>query len=639
MHNDKTQMQPSEPHPSLQGPSFWDRYRRSIIVGIHLTLALLSNGIALHLGSAAPETLYPVFLQFLPLLLFIRGMAFGKFQLYGGLWRYAGFWDLRNIIASAVSSSLIFAIAIFFLEGWADYPLSIMTIDTILLVSLLGGARFLRRMIWVRQNVTREKRVLIYGAGNAGEMILRDIQHNVAYPCEPIGFIDDDPKKTGLSIHGVSILGTGENIAQIMESYTPSEVLIAMPGSGPATLQKVFKSFEPFHIPIKTLPNLRGMMEGKVTVSQIRNLLLEDLLDRAPVGLDPAPLEGMIRGQRVMVTGAGGSIGAELCRQIAAFHPKALILYERYENNLYSIANDLAQRKHISCPVYSIVGDVTDAQRIATVMVDFRPNTIFHAAAHKHVPLMEDNPCEAVKNNVIGTRMMAEAAEKYGAVRFVFISTDKAVHPANVMGATKRIAEMLIQRRESGTCVYTIVRFGNVLGSNGSVVPLFLSQIQAGGPLTVTHPEMKRYFMLIPEAVQLVLHAASLAKGGEIFVLDMGEQINILEMARNLIRLSGYIPEVDIPIAFTGIRPGEKLYEELVSADEVAEPLPVEKILRISSSLRHGLDPFASQLEKLERAALQGDTLQMLTRLSEMLPSSFPLPDSTRFAKKIEAPS
>ena len=316
-------------------------------------------------------------------------------------------------------------------------------------------------------------------------------------------------------------------------------------------------------------------------MSQIRKLAIEDLLARPPVGLDPAPVRQLIAGRCVMVTGAGGSIGSELCRQIAAFGPKTLLLFERYENTLFAIANEL-QDRWPALDVRPLVGDVCDAGRLAGVFSRHAPHIVFHAAAHKHVPLMELSPCEAVKNNVFGTQQLVDVASRFGVERFILISTDKAVNPTSAMGVSKRVAEMIVQSKNgSSKTAFAAVRFGNVLGSNGSVVPRFLEQIKAGGPVTVTHPDMRRFFMLIPEAVQLVMHAAAMAKGGEVFVLDMGEQIKVLDMARTLIRLSGFVPDTDIPITFTGLRPGEKLYEELVGSEESVEPSGTEKINRI----------------------------------------------------------
>jgi FlaA1/EpsC-like NDP-sugar epimerase len=367
---------------------------------------------------------------------------------------------------------------------------------------------------------------------------------------------------------------------------------------------------------------LRNILDGKVAVSQIRTLAVEDLLPRAPIGLEPAPVRRLIAGKRVLVTGAGGSIGAELCRQIATLQPQVLVLFDRYEHGLYTIENDLIGHNG-ALEVRCLIGDVTDVRRVDAVMEAYQPELVFHAAAHKHVPLMEANPCEAVKNNVLGTRIVAEAAAKYGVERFVLISTDKAVNPSSVMGATKRLAELLIQdlARRSATR-FLAVRFGNVLGSNGSVIPRFLAQIEAGGPVTVTHPEMRRYFMLIPEAVSLVLHAAALGQRGAVYVLEMGQQIKVLEMAHNLIRLSGFVPEEEIPIVFIGLRPGEKLCEELVGADETMVPSSIEKIFQVRGGWLPEPAMLAQQLAALERLVVLDDARTVLKFLCEVVPTS-----------------
>ncbi|PYQ83303.1 MAG: hypothetical protein DMG02_33885, partial [Acidobacteria bacterium] len=443
-------------------------------------------------------------------------------------------------------------------------------------------------------------------AGSAGELIVRDMKSDRASDYQPIGFVDDDEHKTGWRIHGVPVLGTRRDLPAIVERSRPDEILLAISNADPAVVRSVVRALEAFDIPIKTLPNLRDIIDGKVKVGQIRKLSVEDLLSRAPVGLDRAPVKQLIGGRRVMVTGAGGSIGSELCRQIARLSPATLVMFERYENSLHAIRMELEDQR-LSGGLYSTVGDITDSGRLNDVLRTYRPEIIFHAAAHKHVPLMEENPCEAVKNNVRGTRLLAQAAEAYGADRVVLISTDKAVNPASVMGASKRVAEMVVQAQANGSGTsFSIVRFGNVLGSNGSVVPRFVEQIRKGGPVTITHPDMRRFFMLIPEAVQLVLHAAAQAESGATYVLEMGEQVKLVDMARDLIRLSGFVPDEDIRIEFIGLRPGEKLYEELVGPDEELGPSRVDKILRVSSRWRMAEGLF-EQIHALEAEASDGD--------------------------------
>lgn len=603
--------------------------RRFLVVGLQLALVALANYLAfwLRFDGEIPDKNMAQMVQMLPWLVVIRGLTLIPFRLYEGLWRYTSILDLRNIVGAVLSSTLLFYALIHWGLEVMDYPRSVHIIDSILLIFFLGGVRLTRRIYRELGHPDREKRLLIYGAGDAGEMIVRDMKNNPFYEYEPVGFIDDDKNKVGRRVHGVKILGTRASLAEVIAQKEPHAVLVAMPRASLTEIRTVVKVLQPFKVPIKTLPNLRELLDGKAEATQIRSLSIEDLLERAPVGLDASAILHLIAGKRVLVTGAGGSIGSELCRQIVSFQPSAVVLYERYENGLYAVANELASRDR-SPLIHSVMGDVTDSARMNAVMAEHRPEIVFHAAAHKHVPLMELNPCEAVKNNVLGTRLVLEAACRHGVERFVLISTDKAVNPTSVMGASKRVAEFLVQgMMNSGQAMFAVVRFGNVLGSNGSVVPRFLEQIRAGGPVTVTHPEVRRYFMLIPEAVQLVLHAAAMAKGGEIYGLEMGEQIRVLDMARNLIRLSGFVPEEEIPIVFVGMRPGEKLFEELVGKDETVEPSIVEKIFRVQSACVPGTAFLVQKVAKLERLAAQGESKAVIEQLCELVPTYRPQED------------
>lgn len=599
------------------------KHRRPLSVLFHLALIALSSygAIWLRFDGRIPEQYWQSWLRALPWLLLVRTLTFGWFRLYQGLWRYSDIWDLRSIISAVALSSLAHYLLIRSAFGWTSYPRAVFIIDALLLILAMGGVRLGRRIYHEPSYVDRGKRVLVFGAGDAGEMIVRDMKNNEYYGYQPIGFVDDDPQKVGARIHGVPVLGTRQELTAIIETHRPHEVVVAMPSAGAAIVRDVVRALEPYRVPIKTLPNLRDIIDGRLLVSQIRSLKIEDLLARAPVGLDTAPLERLVKGKRVLVTGAGGSIGSELCYQIARLEPETLTLYDRYENGLFAVANNLASRSG-ECVVHALVGDVTDRRRLDAVMSAGRPAIVFHAAAHKHVPLMEGNPCEAVKNNVYGTRTMMEAAARHEVERFVLISTDKAVNPTSVMGTTKRVAELLVQAmNRQGRTVYLAVRFGNVLASNGSVVPTFLEQIKAGGPVTVTHPDMRRYFMLIPEAVQLVLHAAALAEAGAVYVLEMGDQVKLVDMARNLIRLSGFVPDKEIPIVFTGLRPGEKLFEELVGDDERSEPSGVEKILRVRPGTPARMDQLSVQVAELERLAVDGDIAGTLHQLGSIVPS------------------
>jgi FlaA1/EpsC-like NDP-sugar epimerase len=593
--------------------------RRALVAVLHLVFTVAASYLALWLrfDGAIPASLVDLYVRILPWLLAIRAATFFQLRLHRSLWRYTSVRDLRDIVAAvAIGSVAAYAVVRWGL-GIAEYPRSAYVMDAILLIFLIGGSRLLKRAAGEAKPGIKPARVLIFGAGDAGEMIVRDMKRHRGY--RPIGFIDDDRSKRGQQIHGVPVLGDRDALAAIVAGRAVDEVLVAIPNADPPLIRSVVKSLQPFKVRMTTLPNWRDILGGRVTVGHIRQLAIEDLLPRAPVGLRSEKVQELIADRRILVTGAGGSIGAELCRQISCLKPAELVLFERYENNLYSIANDLADRDGLSA-VRLVIGDVTDAQRLEAVFAEFRPEIVFHAAAHKHVPLMELNVCEAVKNNVIGTRMVAEAAVQHGVERFILISSDKAVNPSSVMGATKRVAELLVQSMASAseTCLMT-VRFGNVLGSNGSVVPRFLAQIKSGGPVTVTHPEIRRYFMLISEAVELVLHAATLSCGGGVYVLDMGEQIRLLDLARHLIRLAGYVPDVEIPIAFCGLRPGEKLWEELASAEERLEPSPVDKIMRVQADLPHFDPAVVRAIAQLERLASVGDTLGVIAQLGRIV--------------------
>ena len=606
------------------------RHRRLLIILTEWALVVVSNGVAfaLRFDGRPPAWAQEVFWSTVPTLVVIRAAGFVPFRLYDGLWRYFSIWDLRNIVLSVTASTAAFAALMYTPLGPPVYPRSIFVVDALLLIILLTGLRLTSRMLRERSQSTRNKRVLVYGAGEAGEMIVRDMKRSSESDYEPIGFVDDDVEKKGLHIHGVPVLGTREDLAAILARTQPHEVLIAMPRVEAAAVRSVVAALERFKVPIKTLPNWSDMLDGGISVAQIRSLETEDLLNRAPVGLQTAAVRHLIHGRRVMVTGAGGSIGSELCRQIAKLAPASLVLFERYENSLFAIENDLRDRG-LSRGVTAEIGDVTDRARLAQVLRKHKPEILFHAAAHKHVPLMEQSPCEAVKNNVMGTRVLAEMAEQHGVDRFVFISTDKAVNPTSVMGTTKRIAELVIQAQAqgSGTSFFT-VRFGNVLGSNGSVVPRFIDQIKAGGPVTVTHPEMRRFFMLIPEAVQLVLHAAAHGQPGATYVLEMGEQVKVLDMARNLIRLAGHVPEEDIRIDFIGLRPGEKLFEELIGEDEVVVASNIDKVIQVSSRHVPTPDSLRFEVNRLEALAWDGSVQGVLGHLARIVPEYAPNVDT-----------
>jgi len=595
------------------------RYRLPILLLIQILLVAVANQAAFWLrfdGNVPPEQ-QPYNTSLLPLLIITRLAVFYPMRLHQGVWRYASIWDLRNITIGVVASSILFWVITHGVLEIGLYPRSVFVIDAIVLILLMGGVRLARRL-YAASSHNGTRRVLIYGAGDAGEMIARDML-SAKFNTRPIGFVDDDNRKIGQRIHGIAVLGGRKMLPDIFKNHAPDELLIAIPSAAPKTLREIVRAIEPHKIRITTLPRLHDLTGTGVDVGQIRQLQVEDLLARDPIGLDYGPVREFLAGKRIVVTGAGGSIGAELCRQIAAAQPAGVVLLDRYENGLFQIHNELKSAFEL-VDLQSAVADVTDEHRIAQLFDQVRPHVVFHAAAHKHVPLMEQNPCEAVKNNVRGTRIVAEAAMKCGVQHFVLISTDKAVNPTSVMGATKRVAELVVEglSRSPGTH-FVAVRFGNVLGSNGSVVPTFLKQIANGGPVTVTHPEMRRFFMLIPEAVQLVLHAATLRDTASIFVLEMGEQVKVADMARDLIRLSGLVPDKDIEICFTGIRPGEKLFEELVGDDEYSEPSSLDKILRVHARAERRPHGLPESLARLEALASNGRNEEVLLELRSLL--------------------
>lgn len=511
----------------------------------------------------------------------VKIITFLSFKLYSSLWRYASVYEMASIVAAAFVSNAIILSYIFITR--ISVPRSIFVIAFFTDIFLIGGIRFAYRTFRrvVRGEVIRiknSKRILIVGGGDAGAIIIKELKLHHELNSTPVAMVDDNKAKVGRKINGVSIVGQTKDIVNIVQKKSIDEIIIAMPSASNKQINEAYSECSKTDCKVKILPSVSQLIDESVTIQKIRDVNIEDLLGREPVRLDNEEIAAYLEGQTILVTGGGGSIGSELCRQIAAFNPKRLIILDNYENNAYDIQNELLY-VFPGLDLVTVIANVREKRRLENIFNEFKPDVVFHAAAHKHVPLMEANPTEAVKNNVFGTLNLVDCADKYAVKKFVLISTDKAVNPTNIMGATKRIAEMIIQAmdRHSKT-EFVAVRFGNVLGSNGSVIPLFKRQIEQGGPVTVTHPEIIRFFMTIPEAVQLVMQAGAMAKGGEIFVLDMGEPVKIYDLARNLIKLSGFEPDIDIKIELTGLRPGEKLYEELLLEEEGLQATKNNKI-------------------------------------------------------------
>ena len=571
-----------------------------------------------------------------------------RWGMYSRYWRYASLDELLLIGEAAFVAGLATAVAFFALRApgvmalyarlpiveemshLAELPRSTPLISAALAAILLGLSRFSARAAehWQRQRrQTAGQRVLIVGAGDAGVMIARELERNHQLGLEAIGFLDDDLAKQGVRIQGLPVLGGRQELAEVSQQYQVKQVIIAMPTAPGGIIREIKEICQQHQLQTKIVPGIYELLDGTVTVQQLREIDIEDLLRREPVQTDTTAVQAFIKDRRVLVTGAGGSIGSELCRQIWRCQPAELILLGHGENSIFAIQSELQRLGGGRSPVVirAVVADTRFADRIRHIFAQYRPELVFHAAAHKHVPLMEENPAEAVTNNVIGTRNLLEAAVAYDVARFVMISTDKAVNPTSVMGASKRAAELLVhQTARAHKRPFVAVRFGNVLGSRGSVVLTFKQQIAAGGPVTVTHPEMVRFFMTIPEAVQLVLQAAVLGQGGEIFMLDMGQPVKILDLAHDLIRLSGLEAGRDIDVVFTGCRPGEKLYEELFVTGETYQPTRHEKVFIATKATRSLLPNLAASLAAVEAAVDSYNGAAVVAALRDLIPEYQP---------------
>lgn len=549
-------------------------------------------------------------------------LIFWLMKLYRSVWTYASIHELLLIVGASTLSTAFQALGMQFLV--LDVPRSYYVFYLFLLVMTTTMSRFSYRALRaILQSINRPVdkiiNTMIVGAGEAGSMIIREIKHTRQLNRRVVCIIDDNPFKKGKYLQGIPVVGNKDTIIDNVKKYKVDEIVLAIPSADAKTTKNILRICSETECKLKVLPGMYQFITEEVSVSKLREVSIEDLLGRDTVNIDLDSVVGYVRNKTVLVTGGGGSIGSELCRQIAKCDPKCLIIFDIYENNAYDIQQEL-KKNYPTLRLEALIGSVRNTKRIESVMELYRPNIVFHAAAHKHVPLMEDSPNEAIKNNVFGTYKTARAADKYGVEKFVLISTDKAVNPTNIMGASKRMCEMIVQMfsRHSST-EYVAVRFGNVLGSNGSVIPLFKKQMATGGPVTVTHPDIIRYFMTIPEAVSLVLQAGAYAKGGEIFVLDMGEPVKIADLAKNLIRLSGYTLGVDMEIKYTGLRPGEKLYEELLTKEEGLLKTDNDLIF-IGKPLEFDEDTFLKNLTRLEEA-IGEERFDVKEIVSEIVPT------------------
>ena len=558
--------------------------------------------------SQIPEQFLNPYRRYNWIMIIVTILVFYVFRLYSSLWTYAGAVELINVVlAGCVVGG--FQIVFYALID-VRMPRSYWLLFTMNLIVLIFASRyFYRAFRWIvgyirGENAAEMHRVMVVGAGAAGNVLIKEIRNSRYIHKKVVCAIDDDRDKIGSFIHGVKIMGNRYEIPRLAKELAVDEIIIAMPAVSQKEIKGILDICKETGCEMKRLPGIYQLVNGDVSVAKLKDVDVNDLLGRDPIEVDLDSILGYVENKVIMVTGGGGSIGSELCRQIASHHPKQLVLVDIYENTTYDIQNEL-RRNYPELNLVVLIASVRNTKRMDMIFEKYRPDIVYHAAAHKHVPLMEDSPNEAVKNNVLGTWKVVQAADKWKVKRFVMISTDKAVNPTNIMGATKRICEMIIQtyNRHSET-EFVAVRFGNVLGSNGSVIPLFKKQIEAGGPVTVTHPDIIRYFMTIPEAVSLVLQAGAYAKGGEIFILDMGEPVKIVDLARNLILLSGHKPDDDIKIEFTGLRPGEKLYEEMLMAEEGLQDTE-NKLIHIGKPIQMDEEKFMQQLNDLRDYVVQ----------------------------------
>ena len=610
------------------------------VADLLLLTAALHTAFLIRFEFSIPSFFMTSLLHMLPYVLITKIASFYFFDLYRGMWRYTSISDLLNIIKAATASSLLIVAFIVFKTRFIGYSRSVFIIDWFLTILFIAGLRLIVRLFFesysndasgrrthpsLARMLSRKrknaKKLLIIGAGDCGEKIFREIQNNTSLPYRTVGFLDDNRNKIGRKIHGVSVIGLVSEIGAAVKRVNADEVLIAIPSATGQQMREIVEHCKDSGIPFKTVPGYGELIDGRISVKAIRDVAYQDLLGRDAVKLDEKGIGVYVEGNCVMVTGAGGSIGAELCRQVCRFNPKEVVLYERAESPLYEIELEL-KRNFSNISIVPVLGDIQSSTQLENTFKAHNPQTVFHAAAYKHVPMMEIQPWKAVENNILGTANLVNTVKKFNIDRFVFVSTDKAVRPTNVMGASKRVAEMLIQCQKNdpySETKFAIVRFGNVVGSVGSVVPLFRRQIETGGPVTVTHPDVTRYFMTIPEACQLILQAGALcSEQVEVFVLDMGQPVKIADMACDLIRLSGFEPDVDIKIDYIGLRPGEKLYEELITEGEGIVPTSHEKIMTLRGDVC-SLSQINGKIDKLARMAVEQNAIKIKATLKEIV--------------------
>ena len=579
----------------------------------------------INIASVPEEYIQKYIVNVIPFTI-VTLIIFWCFRMYHSLWQYASIAELYKIVEACVVAEQAHLCVTSFM-GWM-LPRSCYFTSGVFLIVAMSASRFmyrlLRQLINEYRHTSEQVKIMIIGAGEATSVLMREISNSRYLDnSKVVCIIDDDLGKVGKYIRGVKIVGTRDHIKEYARYYDIDEIIFAIPSASTKDKREILNICKETSCNLKILPGVYQMVDGEINIKDLRNVDVLDLLGRDPVKVDIESIMGYVKDKTVLVTGGGGSIGSELCRQLVSHKPKCLVIFDIYENNAYDIQQEL-KIKYPDANVVTLIGSIRNTSRLESVFEQYKPDIVYHAAAHKHVPLMEVSPNEAIKNNVVGTWNVAKMADKYGVKKFVMISTDKAVNPTNVMGATKRICEMIIQSfNEKSKTDFVAVRFGNVLGSNGSVIPLFKRQIEAGGPVTVTHPDIIRYFMTIPEAVSLVLQAGAYAKGGEIFILDMGEPVKIDDLAKNLIRLSGYTLGVDMEIKYTGLRPGEKLYEELLMNEEGMQDTD-NKLIHIGRPIEFDKEHFYEKLEELKEMAYAEDSADIRKKIMEVVDTYHP---------------